>query len=50
MTSRPMRIVVGPARCSGCGRFVWYARAWNGMGLCWRDSDGLPHACKGGEE
>jgi hypothetical protein len=42
---RAMKSVMGPAVCGGCRGLVWWARAWNGEGLCWRDRDGSRHRC-----
>lgn len=41
-----MTILLGPCPCQGCGQLLWWARAHNGKGLCWRNRDGTEHDCE----
>lgn len=49
--SRPLKIILGPGRCRGCGEEVWWGSAntrlnyRNFVARCWRNADGKRHLC-----
>lgn len=46
----PFLVILGPARCRGCQRTVWYGKSANSirdlLPAIWRDPSGQRHQCR----